>query len=125
VLRQGSNSEDAGDGRLLRVQVEHLAHDLPLAFDLDQREEVGEAVTEMDQVTQQNAGLVQESARSANNLRENAHKLIDSMSAFKLPHSGREDALALAGLPTPSSKAPAKPRPTSTQQQQEPEWESF
>jgi len=88
-------------------------------------EEVGKAVTEMDQVTQQNAGLVQESARSANNLRENAHKLIDSMSAFKLPHSGREDALALAGLPTPSSKAPAKPRPTSTQQQQEPEWESF
>ncbi|KPQ23067.1 MAG: methyl-accepting chemotaxis protein [Halomonas sp. HL-48] len=88
-------------------------------------EEVGKAVTEMDQVTQQNAGLVQESARSANNLRENAHKLIDSMSAFKLPHNGREDALALAGLPTPSSKAPAKPRPTSTQQQQEPEWESF
>ncbi|MGM0521689.1 MAG: methyl-accepting chemotaxis protein, partial [Pseudomonadota bacterium] len=57
-------------------------------------QEVGQAVTEMDQVTQQNAGLVQESAKSANNLRENAHRLIGAMSQFKLPHTGSEHAQA-------------------------------
>ncbi|SNY98646.1 methyl-accepting chemotaxis protein [Halomonas sp. hl-4] len=88
-------------------------------------QEVGKAVTEMDQVTQQNAGLVQESARSANNLRDNAHKLINSMSVFKLPSSGREHALTLAGLSATTSSSLTKPRPATTQQQPEPEWESF
>ena len=48
-------------------------------------QEVGRAVTEMDQVTQQNAALVQESATSANNLRQNAHSLLHAMEVFKLP----------------------------------------
>ncbi|MCL7929681.1 methyl-accepting chemotaxis protein [Halomonas llamarensis] len=90
-------------------------------------QEVGQAVTEMDQVTQQNAGLVQESAKSANNLRQNAHRLIDAMSQFKLPHASNE-------RPQPTiastSSAPRSERSTPApvvrkSQQDEPEWESF
>lgn len=48
-------------------------------------QEVGQAITEMDQVTQQNAALVEESANAANHLRQNAHQLLHAMSVFKLP----------------------------------------
>lgn len=86
-------------------------------------QEVGQAVTEMDQVTQQNAGLVQESAKSANNLRENAHRLIGAMSQFKLPHTGSEHAqAAIASAPRSERSAPV---PARTTQQAQPEWESF
>ncbi|MGM0823695.1 MAG: methyl-accepting chemotaxis protein [Pseudomonadota bacterium] len=88
-------------------------------------QEVGKAVTEMDQVTQQNAGLVQESARSANNLRENAHKLINSMSAFKLPSSGEDHTRALANATHSATASLTTPRPTLRQQKPQPEWESF
>ncbi|MDR5876158.1 methyl-accepting chemotaxis protein [Halomonas sp. CUBES01] len=88
-------------------------------------QEVGQAVTEMDQVTQQNAALVQESARSAGNLRENAHKLIDSMSIFKLPGSGEDHTRALANAPRTTSAPTNTPRPALRQQKSQPEWESF
>lgn len=88
-------------------------------------QEVGQAVTEMDQVTQQNAGLVHESARSAGNLRENAHKLINSMSVFKLPSSGEDHNKALANAPRTATASPATSSPALRQQQPQPEWESF
>ncbi|MCW4150626.1 methyl-accepting chemotaxis protein [Halomonas sp. 18H] len=89
-------------------------------------QEVGQAVTEMDQVTQQNASLVHESATAANNLRQNAHKLIDSMSIFKLPTSGSDHTMALASSQTTANTMPAASRPALRQQQQpQPEWESF
>ncbi|GAA3906380.1 methyl-accepting chemotaxis protein [Halomonas cibimaris] len=82
-------------------------------------QEVGQAVTEMDHVTQQNAGLVQESAKSANNLRQNAHQLIDSMSNFKLPDTAtsRISAAGQSSAPAPTHQAPSA-LPES-------QWESF
>jgi len=46
--------------------------------------QVGLAVSQMDQVTQQNAALVEESAAAAESLRQQAQRLVASVSVFKL-----------------------------------------
>jgi methyl-accepting chemotaxis protein len=50
--------------------------------------QVGEAVTEMDQVTQQNAALVEEMAAAASSLRTQADELVEVVAVFKLDASG-------------------------------------
>jgi len=47
-------------------------------------EQVGEAVTQMDQVTQQNAALVEEMAAAASSLKSQAHDLVNTVAVFKL-----------------------------------------
>lgn len=47
-------------------------------------EQVSLAVTQMDQVTQQNAALVEEAAAAANALEEQAGMLSDAVSVFRL-----------------------------------------
>ncbi|EWH01963.1 hypothetical protein Q427_11290 [Halomonas sp. BC04] len=96
--------------------------------------QVNQAVTQMDQVTQQNAALVQEASAAAASLEEQAQRLERAMVFFKLdqhqgagqptaPSSPGPHALAsLPGTPTPSTKAaPA----THSRQVNEAEWESF
>ena len=46
--------------------------------------QVGEAVTQMDQATQQNAALVEEMAASASSLKSQAHDLVQVVAVFKL-----------------------------------------
>jgi methyl-accepting chemotaxis protein len=46
--------------------------------------QVGDAVTKMDQATQQNAALVEESAAAAESLKHQAIRLVQAVSAFKL-----------------------------------------
>ena len=46
-------------------------------------EEVGNAVSQMDEVTQQNAALVEEAAAAAESLEEQANKLVNALSVFK------------------------------------------
>jgi len=46
--------------------------------------QVGDAVAQMDQVTQQNAALVEESAAAADSLRQQAQHLVQAVSAFRL-----------------------------------------
>jgi methyl-accepting chemotaxis protein len=46
--------------------------------------QIGEAVTNMDQVTQQNAALVEEMAAAASSLRSHAQDLVQAVSVFKL-----------------------------------------
>ena len=46
--------------------------------------QVGEAVTQMDQTTQQNAALVEQMAAAANNLRNQSHELVQVVSIFRL-----------------------------------------
>ncbi len=48
--------------------------------------QVGEAVTQMDQATQQNAALVEEMAAAADSLKTQAQDLVSSVSVFKLSH---------------------------------------
>ena len=47
-------------------------------------DQIGIAVTEMDQVTQQNASLVQESAAAAASLEDQASRLKQAVSAFNI-----------------------------------------
>ncbi|WP_277604635.1 methyl-accepting chemotaxis protein [Pelomonas sp. CA6] len=46
--------------------------------------EIGAAVGQLDQMTQQNASLVEQSAAAAESLREQASQLVESVAAFKL-----------------------------------------
>jgi methyl-accepting chemotaxis protein-1 (serine sensor receptor) len=47
-------------------------------------QQVGEAVSQMDRVTQQNAALVEESAAAAESLKNQAQQLVQAVSVFKL-----------------------------------------
>ena len=47
-------------------------------------QEVGQAVTQMDQATQHNAALVEESAAASDSLKQQAAQLVQAVSAFKL-----------------------------------------
>ena len=49
--------------------------------------QVNNSVNELDQMTQQNAALVEESAAAAESLREQASKLANAVAAFKLGHA--------------------------------------
>jgi len=99
-------------------------------------QQAGEAVTQMDQVTQQNATLVEQSASASNNLKERAHKLMELMSAFQLgdvssqatrqatdrsqvaPHSAGQQRAPTSSLRLPSTRSTARHTP-------EEEWEAF
>jgi methyl-accepting chemotaxis protein len=49
--------------------------------------QVGQAVSEMDRVTQQNAALVEESAAAAESLKHQARQLVDAVAVFRLEAS--------------------------------------
>ncbi|MBA5607740.1 HAMP domain-containing protein [Duganella sp. FT3S] len=65
--------------------------------------QVGEAVTEMDHTTQQNAALVEEMAAAATGLKTQAADLVRTVSIFKL--SARDDARSTAS----AARAPTAP----------------
>jgi methyl-accepting chemotaxis protein len=70
--------------------------------------QIGEAVTQMDQVTQQNAALVEEMAAAASSLKSQAQDLVQTVSVFKLGgHAAHHVARAVA--PARYSR-PAPPR---------------
>jgi methyl-accepting chemotaxis protein len=47
---------------------------------------VGDAVQQLDQVTQQNAALVEQSAAAAESLKQQAQRLVGAVQLFKLGH---------------------------------------
>jgi len=58
--------------------------------------QVGEAVTQMDQTTQQNAALVEEMAAAANSLNNQAQSLVQAVAVFKI--SGNEEVSSTNNL---------------------------
>lgn len=48
-------------------------------------DQVGDAVTQLDQVTQQNAALVEESAAAAESLKHQAQRMMQVVATFRLP----------------------------------------
>jgi len=62
--------------------------------------QVGEAITQMDQATQQNAALVEESAAAAQGLRNQAESLLRAISRFQL-----ERGAASSAYSAPTAKA--------------------
>ncbi|AOJ82067.1 hypothetical protein WT60_16105 [Burkholderia sp. MSMB617WGS] len=59
--------------------------------------QVGRAVTQMDEMTQQNAALVEEAAAAASSLQEQAARLRESVSAFQVGDGAAAGAGAAAG----------------------------
>jgi aerotaxis receptor len=68
-------------------------------------EQVNSAVTHLDEVTQQNATLVEQTTKSTRRLEEQGAKLMQALSVFKLGHG--DDAAAPVKTPV---RAPAKRR---------------
>jgi methyl-accepting chemotaxis protein len=95
-------------------------------------EQVNQAITQMDDVTQQNAALVEEAAAAAESLEEQAQQLSGLISTFRL--SGERAAapvvaraVAQRALPTPSRPVPqrsARPLPKASISDDE-EWKEF
>jgi len=66
-------------------------------------DQINEAMGQMDQVTQSNAALVEESAAAAQSLERQAHTLVQTVSVFRLPGNGapqrHQGALAQPSAP--------------------------
>ncbi len=60
--------------------------------------QVGQAVAQMDQATQQNAALVEEGAAAAASLRDQARRLDQSVSVFRVPGIAGGAAATGAGI---------------------------
>ncbi|MBV2164667.1 MAG: MCP four helix bundle domain-containing protein [Comamonas sp.] len=82
--------------------------------------QVGEAIVQMDQVTQQNAALVEEMAAAANSLSHQSQELVSEVSVFKLaqgttraatsrPATTATPAAAHAASPAAAPRVAAKP----------------
>ncbi len=78
--------------------------------------QIGEAITNMDQTTQQNAALVEEMAAAASSLKGQAQDLVESVAVFKLASgaspAGSPPALAARQQAQMQMRAPA-PKPAS------------
>ncbi len=82
--------------------------------------QVSGAVSQLDQVTQQNAALVEESAAAAESLKQQAVRLVESVSVFTVDASSSHAAPSAATAPTvapratPSASSPVrKPTPAA------------
>ena len=106
-------------------------------------EQINQAITQMDQVTQQNAALVEEAAAAAESMQDQASKLVEAVSVFRtaqsaqgtqnmptaprtampsvkrLTRKGPPQARTTPSLPSPGAGKPAPPS------QQEGDWETF
>ncbi|AXW86325.1 methyl-accepting chemotaxis protein [Lonsdalea britannica] len=85
--------------------------------------QINDAVNQLDQVTQQNAALVEESASAADSLSSQASNLVDLMQVFKV-----EGAHALPGAKAPVKRpaAASQPKPAlASAGGSEDDWERF
>jgi methyl-accepting chemotaxis protein len=91
----------------IMTQISHASEEQSLGI-----AQVNDAITQMDQVTQQNAALVEQAAAAAESMQEQSAKLADVVSVFKL------DALLLpARVPAAATRAavrtPVRPAPSA------------
>src|SRR5690554_698956 len=97
--------------------------------------QINQAITEMDQVTQQNAARVQQSARAAADLQLQAQRLAQAIQIFRLEGAGAEviqqnqlvratPARALQHDPLPFARSSGESK-RKAQQPAEEEWETF
>ncbi|MGZ5201662.1 MAG: methyl-accepting chemotaxis protein [Telluria sp.] len=98
-------------------------------------DQVNEAITQMDRATQENAALVEEAAAAAASLQDQAARLSQAASRFRLAE--RKGAVMAAAVRAPQrapaprrvTHAPAQPRPASFKKREAAsvaaEWEAF
>ena len=75
-------------------------------------EQINEAIVQMDQVTQQNAALVEQSAAASESMQDQARRLSEIVSVFRLERQHAALAApAMAGANTPRvlAKPPTRP----------------
>ena len=71
----------------------------------EQRDGIGQvnvAVTELDNMTQQNAAMVEQSATAAAELKAQSHRLAETVGAFTLHERGERERSQPAALPSDS-----------------------
>ncbi|NUU00622.1 HAMP domain-containing protein [Herbaspirillum robiniae] len=108
------------------------------AASLEQRagiEEINRAITQMDGVTQQNAALVEQAAAAAQSMQEQAGRLSQAVSIFKLddaavaaPAAPAVATRAIAATVAAPMQTPAlarQPRGPARQVSEEDDWETF
>ena len=95
-------------------------------------EQINIAVTQMDNVTQQNAALVEEAAAAAQAMQEQVNSLNDVVSVFRVGNiaGGRDAGLRVVSRPPPplaARRPPATPKPPrpAVAKPSEIEWEQF
>lgn len=71
-------------------------------------EQVNQAIIQMDQVTQQNAALVEQAAAAAESMQEQAHVLLKVVSIFKLDVAAKVISRSGTALATPKPFTPVK-----------------
>jgi len=74
-------------------------------------EQINQAVTQMDEGTQQNAALVEEAAAAATSMREQATLLAQAVAVFQIDGEQMQDASAAASAPVPVTPARTVPAP--------------
>jgi methyl-accepting chemotaxis protein len=94
-------------------------------------EQINEAITQMDQVTQQNAALVEQAAAASASMQEQAANLTRAVSVFTVEGAAAAVAIpapvqpaAVAAAPRAALARPAAKRPARAAIA-EPEWEAF
>ncbi|MFS2004215.1 methyl-accepting chemotaxis protein [Duganella sp. CT11-25] len=113
VQQAGSTMDDvvASVRRVTDIMGEITSASSEQSIGIDQ---VNTAITQMDQVTQQNAALVEEAAAAAASMQEQAARLADVASSFKLGNDGMRQTQAApkprASLPPARPAAPAPKR---------------
>ncbi|SFN25352.1 methyl-accepting chemotaxis sensory transducer with TarH sensor [Candidatus Pantoea varia] len=87
-------------------------------------DQVGQAVTEMDRVTQQNASLVEESAAAAASLEDQASRLSQAVSVFRIKREARQTLTKHLPIAAPATAA-MMPRKALTAPVSDTHWETF
>jgi methyl-accepting chemotaxis protein len=141
VNRSGNTMKDVVDSikRVNDIMAEIAAASSEQASGID---EIGKAVSQMDEMTQQNAALVEEAAAAAESLQSQAHQLSDQVATFRLDETYLVQASArqslsdnvrtnrkeVTGFAEKRAVAPARQVPRQVVQAAKPEedeWEDF
>ena len=72
-------------------------------------DQINKALTQMDEVTQQNSALVEENAASAKTLEHQSETMNDKVAFFKLDEGAESHAVKKQPAPAPVARAAAKP----------------
>lgn len=92
-------------------------------------DEIGKAITQMDEVTQQNAALVEEAAAAAESLQTQAGHLSERVATFKFDDDGGDSVPQIASKPRIAAKRPIESKErvkmVQAKRQDDDEWESF
>ncbi|MEW9900745.1 methyl-accepting chemotaxis protein [Chitinivorax sp. PXF-14] len=98
----GTMTDIVGAVQRVRDIINEIAH--ASSEQSDGIDQVGRAITQMDEVTQQNAALVEQAAASAESLEDQARSLVGAVAMFKL---GDEGTLPLLQPPAKQGRARA------------------